>query len=100
MKGNVSPVAIVLIVILVLGVVLGVKPIRQKIFGARVRIPIIDVSPTPNGSRVTYYEVDNEPDLVPHWKDDPARYARVLHFAYTGVKSANPSAPSITGRIG
>lgn len=51
------------------------------------------------GSKVAYYEVDNEPDLVPHWKDTPDRYARVLHFAYTGVKSANPAAKVLLGGL-
>lgn len=51
------------------------------------------------GSKVTYYEVDNEPDLVIQWKDDPSRYARVLHFAYSGVKSANPSARVLLGGL-
>ncbi len=51
------------------------------------------------GSKVTYFEVDNEPDLVPHWKDTPQRYARVLHFAYSGVKSANPSAKVLLGGL-
>lgn len=50
-------------------------------------------------SKVTYYEVDNEPDLDPRWKDSPSRYAKVLHAAYKGVKSANPSARVLLGGL-
>ena len=47
--------------------------------------------------RVKYWEVFNEPDLAPFWRDDPGGYFKALKCAYETIKEADPSAVVLTG---
>lgn len=49
--------------------------------------------------KVTHYEIGNEPDLMPEWRDDPAQYAKTLHLAYQAIKKADPNAKVLNGGL-
>lgn len=51
--------------------------------------------------RLTYWEVWNEPDLEPFWKEkpDPANYTTLLKAAYEEIKAADPEAKVLLGGL-
>lgn len=51
--------------------------------------------------RLRYWEVWNEPDLEPFWKDrpNPANYTRLLKAAYEEIKAVDPEAVVLLGGL-
>lgn len=52
-----------------------------------------------NKGKAIYYEVGNEPDLQPEWRDSPSEYAKTLHLAYQAIKQADPNAKVVLGGL-
>src|SRR5205807_2260793 len=49
--------------------------------------------------KVVYFELGNEPNLNPRFKDDPQQYAKALDLAYSALKLANPTAKLVIGGL-
>src|SRR5439155_15528935 len=50
-------------------------------------------------SRVTAWEIWNEPDGRDFWRGTPRRYARLLRAAYPALKAGDPSATVVFGGL-
>jgi hypothetical protein len=72
-------------------------PVNFADYAAFVRIVVQRYS----AMGVHAYEIWNEPNIPDFWspQPDPARYAQLLKLAYAAVKSADPSAPVLSGGL-